>query len=85
MGAEGGDTGSHSKPPLRDLPGSPVVKTSPSSAEGVGLIPGWGAKIPRCLVAREPKQKKDRSNIVTNSVKTVKMVHIKTQQNTFQR
>ena len=30
----------------RDFPGSPVVKTSPSNAEGVGLIPGRGAKIP---------------------------------------
>ena len=44
--AEAGDPGSHSKPPLRDLPGSPVVTTSPFSAEGVGSIPGWGAKFP---------------------------------------
>ena len=29
-----------------DLPGCSVVKTSPSSAEGVGSLPGWGAKIP---------------------------------------
>ena len=26
----------------RDFPGGPVVKTSPSNAEGVGPIPGWG-------------------------------------------
>ena len=26
VGAEGGDTGSHSKPPLRDFLGSPVVR-----------------------------------------------------------
>ena len=32
-----------------DFPGSPVVKTSPSNAEGVGLIPGQGAKIPHAL------------------------------------
>ena len=32
-----------------DFPGSPVVKTSPSNAEGVGLIPGQGAKIPLAL------------------------------------
>ena len=31
---------------FRDFPGSPVVKTSPSSAEGVGSIPGWGAEKP---------------------------------------
>ena len=30
----------------RDFPGGPVVKTSPSNAAGVGLIPGPGAKIP---------------------------------------
>ena len=29
-----------------DFPGSPVVKTLPSNAGGVGSIPGWGAKIP---------------------------------------
>ena len=28
----------------KDFPDSPVVKTSPSKAGGVGLIPGWGAK-----------------------------------------
>ena len=33
----------------RDLPGGPVVKTSPSNAAGVGLIPDWGAKIPHAL------------------------------------
>ena len=30
---------------LGDFPGGPVVKTSPSNAGGVGLIPGQGAKI----------------------------------------
>ena len=29
-----------------ELPGSSVVKTSPSSAGGMDLIPGQGAKIP---------------------------------------
>ena len=29
-----------------DFPGSPVVKPSPSNAEGTGLIPDWGAKTP---------------------------------------
>ena len=28
------------------FPGGPVVKTSPSNAEGMGSIPGQGAKIP---------------------------------------
>ena len=30
----------------RDFPGSPVVKTLPSSAGDTGLIPGQGTKIP---------------------------------------
>ena len=36
-------------------PGGPVVKTSPSKAEGAGSIPGWGSKVPHAL---EPKQNK---------------------------
>ena len=35
-----------------DFPGSPVVKTLPSNAGGVGSIPGWRAKI---LCALGPK------------------------------
>ena len=35
-----------------DFPGSPVVKTLPYNAEGVGSIPGQGVKIPH---ASEPK------------------------------
>ena len=31
---------------LWDLPGGPVVKTSPSNAESIGSMPGQGAKIP---------------------------------------
>ena len=34
---------------FRDFPGGPVVKTSPSSAGGAGLIPGQRAKIPHVL------------------------------------
>ena len=36
----------------RDFPGGPVVKTSPSNADGAGSIPGQGAKIPH---ASQPK------------------------------
>ena len=39
---------------LRDFPGSPVVKTSASNAEGAGLTPGQGVKI---FVAKKPKHK----------------------------
>ena len=39
----------------RDFPGSPVIKILPSSAGrggGMGSIPGQGAKIPICLMAK---------------------------------
>ena len=42
----------------RDFPGGPVVKTLPSSAGGVGSIPGQEVKIPQDptgLVAKNPK------------------------------
>ena len=32
-----------------NLPGSPVVKTSPSNAGGAGLFPGWGTKVPNAV------------------------------------
>ena len=47
-----------------DFPGGPVFKTSPSNAEGVGSIPGWGARIP---CASQPKnQNRKASNIIRN-------------------
>ena len=42
----------------RDFPDGPMVKTSPSSARGVNLIPGLGAKIPYALW---PKKKKTQN------------------------
>ena len=47
-----------------------MVRALPSNVEGEGLIPGWEAKI-------QKKKKNNRSNIVTNSIKTLQMVHIK--------
>ena len=50
-----------------------MVKTLPSNAGGVSSIPSQGAKIPSCLVAKEAKyegEKKNRSNTVTNEIKT---------------
>ena len=41
-----------SKLQAQDFPGGAVVKTSPFSAEGAGLVPGQGAKIPG---ASQPK------------------------------
>ena len=61
----------------RDFPGGPVFKALPSNAGGVGLIPDQGAKIPHALRPKHQNIKHCYSNIVTNSIKTLKMVHIK--------
>ena len=58
-----------------DFPGGPVVNTSSSNAGDAGSIPGQGAKIPHAFRPQKPKH--IRSNIVTNSIKTLKMVHLK--------
>ena len=42
---------------------------------GVGSIPGWEAKIPHALWPKN-QNINNRSNILTNSLKTSKMVHI---------
>ena len=60
-----------------DFAGGPVVKTLPSNAEEVGLIPGWGAKFHR----HHGQKTKIRSSIVVNSIKTLKIVHIKKSKN----
>ena len=39
----------HQEQEVWDFPGSLVVKTSPSNARGMGLVPGQGAKIPHAL------------------------------------
>ena len=53
-----------------------MVKTSPSNAGGASLIPGQGPKVPH---ASWPKTQNihNCSNIVTNSIKSLKMIHIK--------
>ena len=55
--------------------GGPVVKTSPSNVGDVDFIPDQETEIPH---GSWPKKKtKHKSNIVTNLIKTVKVVHIK--------
>ena len=58
-----------------------MVKTSPSNAAGVDLILGLETKIPICLTAKKTPYIYiyiyNRNNTVTNSIKTLKMVHIK--------
>ena len=59
-----------------DFPGGSVVKTSHSSAGDVGSISGQGDKIPHTLWSKR-QNVDNRSNIVTNLIKTLKMIHIK--------
>ena len=42
-----------------ESPGGPVVKDPPSSAWGVGSVPGQGAKIPHSPQPEKPKHKKE--------------------------
>ena len=56
-----------------------VVKTSPSNAGGAGLIPGQGGKISHASSPKKLKHK-NRNNIATNLMKTLKTVHIKENQ-----
>ena len=53
-----------------------MVKTSPSSAGRVGLIPGQEAKIPQASWSKT-QNISNRGNLVSNSIKTLKKVHIK--------
>ena len=54
-----------------------MIKILPSNAGGVGSIPGWETEIPYVLWLKNQniKKKKPRSNIVTNSIKTLKCPH----------
>ena len=69
----------------QDFPGSPVVKTWPSNAEGVCSLPGWGAKTPHASKPKKPRVK-TKAIVVTNLIdfrngphkkKILKKTHIK--------
>ena len=53
-----------------------MVKTLPPNPGGAGLIADWGTEIPQ---ASQPTDQtiQNRSNIITKSIKTLKMLHIK--------
>ena len=57
---------------LWDFPCGPVHGTLPSNAKDSGLIPDLGGKIPYASWPRN--QNINRKNIITNSIKTLKMV-----------
>ena len=49
---------------LRDLPGGPVVKISPSNTGGMGPVPGQGTKFPYTTGVQAKKEKMLREAIV---------------------
>ena len=51
-----------------------MFKTSPSNSRGMGLILGHGAKTTHASRPKKPHVK-IRSNIVTNSIKTLKIIN----------
>ena len=53
-----------SKKMLRDLPGRPVVKISPSNTGGMGPVPGQGTKFPYTTGVQAKKEKMLREAIV---------------------
>ena len=53
-----------------------MVQTSPSDMGVVCSIPGQGVKIPHVLWPKK-QNINNRSNIVTNSIKTLKVVLVK--------
>ena len=62
-----------------------MVKTAPSIAEGVGWIPDQEAKIHALWPKTKTwggEGKRNRNSVVTNSVKTLEVVHIKKKKKT---
>ena len=60
---------------MEDFPKSPLVKISLLNSRGAGSFPYGEAKIPH---ASQPKNQNinNKSNIITNSMKTLEMVSI---------
>ena len=61
----------HEKTHQKDISGGPVVKRMPCNAWDVGLIPGWGTKIPRATeqlspyaTTRESVQRNQRAHMI---------------------
>ena len=54
-----------------------MVKTLPSKAGSMSLIPGPGAKIPHASQLTKKKKNENKSNFVINPIKNLERVHIK--------
>ena len=49
-----------------------MVKSWPTNAGGAGSIPSQGVRVPSTFLVAEKQIIKQQSNIVTNSIKTLK-------------
>ena len=56
-----------------------MVKTLPSNAGDAGSIPGHRAVIPCASWPKKPEHGQQKQYLLTNSIKTLKMVHTKKQ------
>lgn len=62
---------------MRDFSGRLMFRILPSSARGVDLTPFQGTKVSSHMPCGQKTQNMKQKNIVTNSIKNLKMVHIK--------
>ena len=60
---------------FQDLPGGPVVKTLPSSTEGAGSV--LVGELRSYMPHGQKKQNTKQKQYCTNSINTIKMVHMK--------
>ena len=54
-----------------DFPGHPMVKTSPSNAEVVGLIPGWELRSHMPCVKKKKKKNHQKQKTQTKKTETI--------------
>lgn len=53
--------------PSWDLPGGPVVRTSASTAEGMGLLPGWGTRISHVVWYSQKRKMLKKKSLLNSS------------------
>ena len=71
-----------------DFPAGLLIKILPANVGDADSIPGWGLRSHMCCNQKNKKTKKRRRrrrNTVTNSTKTLKVVHIKKKKQTLKK
>ena len=65
---------------MRDFPGSPVIKTPLSNAEGMDSIPGWRGKAPHASECGQKFRKKKKKTFDNTEYPFLKKVLSKLEQ-----